>query len=281
MPKSSEVTKEEVIQAMRTCAARLGRYPTYSELNHELKVSHRKIKKFFGSYTQAVRDCGFEPQGCGYDLDMEELFLDWAKTVRHLGKVPTGLEYEGSGRYSRRPFQSRFGKWGAVPARLLAFAEGKPLAREWQDVMTMAKAHMEGRRKVEETFSSRAAWTCLPGATEGRPVYGEPLLSIGLATAPTNEQGVVLLFGMVARQMGFVVLRIQTEFPDGEALRQVEHKKWQRVRIEFELESRNFLLHGHDEKGCELIVCWEHNWPECPLEVLELKKVMQGMGEWE
>jgi len=21
-----------------------------------------------------------------------------------------------------------------------------------------------------------------------------------------------------------------------------------------------------------LIVCWEHNWPECPLPVLELKK---------
>ena len=22
---------------------------------------------------------------------------------------------------------------------------------------------------------------------------------------------------------------------------------------------------------CDLIVCWENNWPECPLEVIELK----------
>jgi len=22
--------------------------------------------------------------------------------------------------------------------------------------------------------------------------------------------------------------------------------------------------------GCDLIVCWVHNWPECPVEVIEL-----------
>jgi hypothetical protein len=30
----------------------------------------------------------------------------------------------------------------------------------------------------------------------------------------------------------------------------------------------------HDPKGCDLIVCWEHNWPECPLEVLELRAIV-------
>jgi hypothetical protein len=30
----------------------------------------------------------------------------------------------------------------------------------------------------------------------------------------------------------------------------------------------------HDLKGCDMIVCWEHNWPECPLEVLELKQYL-------
>jgi hypothetical protein len=44
------------------------------------------------------------------------------------------------------------------------------------------------------------------------------------------------------------------------------------VKIEFEYESRNFLRHMHDPAKCDIIVCWEHNWPECPLEVIELKK---------
>jgi hypothetical protein len=26
--------------------------------------------------------------------------------------------------------------------------------------------------------------------------------------------------------------------------------------------------------GCDLIVCWNHNWENCPLEVLELKKAI-------
>jgi hypothetical protein len=25
-------------------------------------------------------------------------------------------------------------------------------------------------------------------------------------------------------------------------------------------------------KGCELLVCWENDWQECPLEVIELRK---------
>ena len=75
------------------------------------------------------------------------------------------------------------------------------------------------------------------------------------------------------RKMGFVVTRLQQEFPDCEALRQVDRDRWQRVLIEFEYESRNFLAHEHSVDGCNMIVCWNHNWPECPLEVLELKNM--------
>jgi hypothetical protein len=49
------------------------------------------------------------------------------------------------------------------------------------------------------------------------------------------------------------------------------------VRIEFEFRSRTFRDHGHDPDGCDLIVCWEHNWPECPLEVVELRKVIDDL----
>jgi len=32
----------------------------------------------------------------------------------------------------------------------------------------------------------------------------------------------------------------------------------------------------HDVDGCDLIVCWSHNWPDCPLEVLALENVVEG-----
>jgi hypothetical protein len=101
----------------------------------------------------------------------------------------------------------------------------------------------------------------------------------GLRNEPTNENGVMFAFGRVADKLGFEVERIQTAFPDCEALREVAPGKWQRERVELELFSRNFLEHGHDPKGCDTIVCWVHNWPECPehIEVIELSKLMRRM----
>ena len=55
---------------------------------------------------------------------------------------------------------------------------------------------------------------------------------------------------------------------------------WKRVRIEFEYRSSNFRSAGHDPRGGDLIVCWLHNWTDCPLEVVELRSVVaQLMGK--
>jgi len=41
------------------------------------------------------------------------------------------------------------------------------------------------------------------------------------------------------------------------------------VRCEVEYESKNFIAHRHDPKGCDLVICWLHN-AKLPLPVLEL-----------
>ncbi|MBD3351570.1 MAG: hypothetical protein GF364_08790 [Candidatus Lokiarchaeota archaeon] len=56
-----------------------------------------------------------------------------------------------------------------------------------------------------------------------------------------------------------------------------KRNRWQRVRIEFEYVSSNFQQHGHDPHQCDLIVCWEHDWKDCPLEVLELRTVINDL----
>ena len=81
----------------------------------------------------------------------------------------------------------------------------------------------------------------------------------------------MILFGALAEGLGLLIETVRAAFPDCEAKRRIGPGRWERVRIEFEFRSRAFRDHGHDPQGCETIVCWEHNWPECPLEVLELK----------
>jgi hypothetical protein len=99
------------------------------------------------------------------------------------------------------------------------------------------------------------------------------------ASTPINEQGVVFLFGMIAFEIGFIVESVATGFPDCEAKRCVSKKQdlWERVSIEFEYKSQNFLEHGHDPQKCDLIICWEDNWAECPIEVIELRSAIEAL----
>jgi hypothetical protein len=91
--------------------------------------------------------------------------------------------------------------------------------------------------------------------------------------------GVLSLFSMLARRLGFVLEVVQRGYPDCVAKLEVEPGRWQHVRIELEYESRTFYLHRHDPEKCDIIVCWKHNWPECPkkLWVLELREVVRRM----
>lgn len=93
----------------------------------------------------------------------------------------------------------------------------------------------------------------------------------------------VLLFGMLAKELGFLVEAVQKGFPDCEAKRQIGPERWQRVNIEFEFESRNFRDHRHPLNGCDVIVCWRHNWDDCPkhIEVVELSSVVKSLANSE
>jgi hypothetical protein len=268
------MTKEEIIAAIRECAEKLGHAPSLPELRANISISHRTMRKSFGSYSRALEACGLERQGAGFQLAMKPLFMEWAGLVRRLGKVPTILDYEEHSRYSVRPLITRFGSWTRVPLGLQQYAQREGIQDEWKDVLNVILAHQENGGRRNKTSTQTKHSNASPRILTDRPTYGPPLRASALNCAPTNEMGVVFLFGTLAWSLGFSVTHLQSAFPDCEALRQVEYGKWQRIRIEFEYESRNFLLHMHDPKGCDLIVCWSHNWPECPVEVLELKSLV-------
>jgi hypothetical protein len=264
------VSKKEIMAAIRKCTKEMGHTPTLGELTVRAKVSRRDVQKLFGNYQTAVRACGLEPQK-GSPTKVADLFADWAGVARKLGKLPTIFDYERESVYSAKPLISRFKGWRQVPGAMLAYAERERLEEKWPDVAQLIR---ESEVKSCGTALARADEPRGTGKLlRDRPTYGPPMMDAGLAYGPANEMGVVFLFGMVARQLGFVVMRIQTAFPDCEAMRKVDDQTWQKVRIEFEYESRNFLRHGHPPSGCDLIVCWIHNWHECPVEVVELNEV--------
>jgi hypothetical protein len=265
------VTKEEMIAAIRECADQLGRSPTQEEFMSKMNVARRFIRNKFGSYTRALRAAGREPARSCARLSLNDLFLDWAGMARSLGRVPSIAHYQRHSKYSVRPLLQRCTNWTQVPLKMKAFAEQAGLSNDWADVLVMVEAH---RREVEDAGTRPASGHGKPRVWTDRPVLGRPLISSALAHCPTNELGVIYLFGMLAGQLGFIVTHIQSAFPDCEAIREVEKDRWQRVHIEFEYESRNFVKHFHRAEECDVIVCWTHNWPDCPLDVVELRTVM-------
>lgn len=108
-------------------------------------------------------------------------------------------------------------------------------------------------------------------------VFGRPLNFRELRHEPINEQGVVYLFGMVARELGFLVEGVAAEFPDCAAKRMTRGGLYEPVKIEFEFRASNFQQHGHDPSECDLIVCWENDWPACPIDVLELEEEIKRL----
>ncbi|MFC1876847.1 hypothetical protein ACFL2E_06210 [Thermodesulfobacteriota bacterium] len=107
--------------------------------------------------------------------------------------------------------------------------------------------------------------------------FGELINFRGLRHAPINENGVIYLFGMVSHEIGFMVEAVHAAFPDCEAKRHIGENRYQRVRIKFEYKSSNFKSHGYDLAGADMIVCWIHDWPDCPLEVLELRSAIEKL----
>ncbi len=274
--------KQQILDSIAAIAKRLGRAPSHSEFFSRAGMSKYSVSKFFPKWNDAVRAAGLRPRKLRVQLQDSDLLSDWGETVRRRRAVPSRRGYLLDGKYDPRTMEKRFGSWSSVPRAFCNFAKGK---REWADVVALLSAPVS---KEENGPNDDSACRILPKKIRHVPLkdrgtYGNPTRFRGLRYEPVSEQGVVLLFGMLAKDLGYMIEAVQKGFPDCEAMRQIAPERWQRVNIEFEFESRNFRDHGHPSKGCDVIVCWRHNWDECPenIEVVELSSVIKLLANAE
>lgn len=110
-------------------------------------------------------------------------------------------------------------------------------------------------------------------------IVGETINFRGLVYAPINEQGVVFLFSKVHKDLQIEIEEIKQGFPDAVG-RVRTGKGFARRSIEFEFKSSGY---DHLPQKCDILVCWEHDWQDCPqdIEVIELKSVIKGLKSQE
>lgn len=274
MTEIQSPSRQELIDRIRDLAEKLGkRSISRSEFIRGTGINEHHVSKHFGSWNEFVGEAGLEPHMANRRVDDDDLMLAMHEAFATAGTL-TRARFRQHGRYSADVYSKRFGGWRNA---LLAL-------REWVEEQQIDAPYLvdlpTGAARPTAIGPTRSGpvgvWP-----PSGRTQYGPFLNFRGLQHAPINEQGVVYLFGMIAFDLGYVVEGIGTGFPDCEAKRAVDRggDAWERVRIEFEYRSRNFYVHGHDPARCDVLVCWEDNWPECPLEVLELRSAVGKLGE--
>jgi len=275
-----QISREQVIQLAREIADRLGvDRLTRSTFCRESGMAIHRIYALFpeGGWTAILQAAKLQCRGSGYSLDDEELLAEFHRVASLLGRIPTWAVLQARATISADTIRRRFGGRQGTLSRyrdwLEQYVPNSPLLEQ---LATRSKKEilMPPQHELARQSTSGSEWP-----RSNRTEYGPPLNFRGLQHAPINEQGVVYLFGMVSSELGFMVETIQEGYPDCEAKRCVDQRqnRWQRVRIEFEYRSSNFRDHGHDPNKCDMIICWEHDWLQCSLEVLELRTIISSL----
>ena len=102
-------------------------------------------------------------------------------------------------------------------------------------------------------------------------VFGDPMDLRVMRWSPTNEMGVVALFIEFRHDLGFPIIDfIRTQFPDASAFEKSGQRHVRRY-IEFEFRSSGYKSHLKSKRKCDYVVCWEHDWKDCPIPAIELR----------
>lgn len=250
------------------------------EFRRHSDLSIKTIETTFGSWNRAIQAAGLTPIPARY-LDGElllsddELLQEIIRVSQQLGKRPTESEMIALGHHTIKPFRKRWGTFGEA-IRVAYDKYGVPLGIS-ADASHMIKVEKAAFSTREIKPESKVLHKTYPQRKKTQ--YGEPINFRGLRHAPVNENGVIYVFGIVSQELGFLVESLRGPYPDCEGKRRVDAKRqrWEDVRIEFEFKSSNFRRHKHNPDDCDLIVCWIHDWDNCPLEVLELRSAIHDL----
>ncbi len=261
----SDYSDDSLLNELRRVAEQLGKPPTQRQFKKFGKASCKVYEDRFGSWNAALKKAGLSVLK-RVDIPNEDLFIAIDELWTKLGRQPTFDEMRHSGGFSPSTYQKRFGSWVVALEQFV----------KWKN-----KAQENSVENLKETILDISPSQPQRPRTSKRVEYGEPIDFLGLRHAPLNEQGVIYLFGMLSKQLGFIIEAVRTDFPDCEGKRQIQGKqgRWERVAIEFEYRSSNFKEHGHNPDECDVIVCWENDWKDCPIEVISLKELMGKIKE--
>jgi len=279
-------TKKEVIEVWKELDRKSKKPVGTNTLCRELGIKRYNVEQLFlGESLTDVKQrykIRTTPQETPYKHD--DLLEKYDHVVTKYRNLPTWKQIRAHTGIADSTFKKKFKKTNNLKRDIVTAYEkwlrkNKPKSRNLKIIEKFLKGEDKPAALTSSANKLIGRKTRVYQKVSGK-TYGKPLSFRNMMYEPTNEQGVVFLFGMVSEELGFSIEGIWVDFPDCEAKRIVNRTtgQQQRVKIEFEYKSKEFEKHIHEEQDCDLIVCWRDNWKECPIEVLDLSKAIKDLS---
>jgi hypothetical protein len=234
-----------VIREIRRVSESLGKTPTVKEYKRARpRHGYDQVVYLFGTWNAAVARAGLQPnptqQPPRNDIPRPKLVEEMVRVANLLGEIPSHSKFSANSKFSRGAVEREFGSWRAA----------------WGHIV------MDHRQRL--TFEPRLR--NVRAADKGREP--RPLrISVPLVHEPRNEQETFALFCLLAADLGFEILKAQTDFPDLELRRD-----GQPVFAELEFLSSNYLEHGHPLSAEYACICWRKDCALDPVQVIDLER---------
>jgi len=106
-----------------------------------------------------------------------------------------------------------------------------------------------------------------------KSIVGDLVGKRGIVYSPVNRAGVLLLFARLLDEFDMLVEEIAEDCSFVVVRRRVD-AGWERVKISLSYKSSEFS-DGSPDDG-DLLICWHHDWPDCPLKAFELKALFEN-----
>ena len=266
---TKEFTREEIIRIARDITTG-GKDVTRDALKQE-GISERTFLKYFPEgYDPFKETYGFKIDRRSKRYTEDELLTAIDEFITKFKRKPTWFQLVLKTHITAKVWKKHFGKIPEILTRYRKWLKRhNPKSRNMKAVDAWLVKIKETASRTPERETRR-----ISGKGDG------PVLNfLRMVYPPDSEQGVVILFGMMCECLDLWIEKVQEAYPDCVATRWIRGRRKQ-VRIEFENKSGQYPIdhaRDHREKGCDILVCWEHNWKNVypGLEVIELKSEIE------
>lgn len=245
-----EDEKESIKISILRISKELGKTPTqkeYKEYRNKEELSVEQIFYRYGKWSDALKAAGLNPnpfQKPPHQLEIEEdeLIKNFIQVSNSLGKIPAANEFRVHSRYSWTPYKRKWGSWNNVIKHFIS--------------------------KYKDGFSFRVNLIEDKEAIARRKKF---LFECPLIYEPINEFETIALFCFLAKELGYKIRSIRSDFPDG-----ILEKDGKEILVEFEFLSSNYLQHCHPKKFNGLCICWRKDVELGDIKIFSLEEYIRN-----